>query len=116
MFSLVILALLVALVIGYGYAANLVTPRGRKFLYAGTILLLFSAMLFHREEVEAAADEHSLRETNIGKVDLGGSTARFALASFRGPLICLLWWDATDRKSTRLNSSHSRASRMPSSA
>ena len=27
------------------------------------------------------------------------------------------WWEATaDRKSTRLNSSHNRASRMPSSA
>ena len=28
----------------------------------------------------------------------------------------LALWDAVDRKSTRLNSSHSRASRMPSSA
>jgi hypothetical protein len=96
MFSIVILLLLVGLAIGQAYVAKLFSPRGRKFLYGGTILLLFFAMLFHRGEVEDAADYHSLRETNIGKVDLGGSTARFVLASFRGPLICLLWWDATE--------------------
>ena len=35
------------------------------------------------------------------------------------PFLCKVHWgpeDCTDRKSTRLNSSHSRASRMPSSA
>ena len=31
-------------------------------------------------------------------------------------LVYLLIWHVVDRKSTRLNSSHSRASRMPSSA
>ena len=32
------------------------------------------------------------------------------------PLTLVSWTDTQDRKSTRLNSSHSRASRMPSSA
>jgi hypothetical protein len=96
MFTVAVLVLLLGLVIGHTLGAKHVTPRGRKLLYGGSILLLFFAMVFHRDEVEAAAEEHSLRETNIGKVDLGGSTARFVLASFRGPLICLLWWDATE--------------------
>jgi len=73
--------------------------RRRKFTYAGVIVLLFTVMLVHRQAfVEAAAEKHSLRETNIGKVDLGGSAARFALASFRGPLVCAMWWESLDLK------------------
>ena len=41
---------------------------------------------------------------------------RYALALFSISLVAGLFKFAIDRKSTRLNSSHSRASRMPSSA
>jgi hypothetical protein len=73
--------------------------RRRKFIYAGVIVLLFTGMLFHRKQVvEVSAKENSLSETNIGSVDLGGSAARFALASFRGPLVCVLWWESLELK------------------
>jgi hypothetical protein len=73
--------------------------RRRKLIYAGIIVLLFSGMLVQRRQwVEPAARTHDLRETDIGEVDLGGSFARFALTSFRGPLICGLWWEAIERQ------------------
>ncbi len=71
--------------------------RRRKLIYFGLIALLLTLQMFHRKTVEKTAEENDLRETNIGQVDLGGSAARFALTSFRGPLICALWWDATER-------------------
>src|SRR4051812_36611975 len=69
--------------------------RQRKFLYLGAILLLLGISFIHRTKViEPAAIQHDLTETNLGKVELGGSISRFVLSSFRGPLVCGLWWDA----------------------
>lgn len=69
--------------------------RLRKLIYTALILVLFVAMLIHRREVvEKKAEQHSLTETNLAQVDLGGSAARFILTSFRGPLVCLLWWES----------------------
>ena len=45
-------------------------------------------------------------------VDIGGTSVKIGLFEVTGELLDK--WE--DRKSTRLNSSHSRASRMPSSA
>ncbi|MCS7168882.1 MAG: hypothetical protein RMI91_15085 [Gemmatales bacterium] len=71
--------------------------RLRKLIYTGLILVLFVAMLVHRREVvEKKAEEHSLTETNLAQVDLGGSAARFVLTSFRGPLVCVLWWESRE--------------------
>jgi len=72
--------------------------RRRKYIYFGLIVLLLSLQMYHRPTIETKAEENDLRETNIGQVDLGGSAARFALASFRGPLICALWWEATQQQ------------------
>jgi hypothetical protein len=73
--------------------------RRRKLAYAGVIVLLFTAMLIHRREMlHAAAEKHNLQETDLGQVDLGGSAARFTLASFRGPLICILWREAIEHQ------------------
>jgi hypothetical protein len=98
LFSVAIVVLLLVLWLGVAFSSGMLASRSRKFAYAGGILILFFAMLFHRrDEVEEAAKRHDLRETDLGQVDLGGSTARFVLTSFRGPLICLLWWDSTER-------------------
>jgi hypothetical protein len=72
--------------------------RYRKLLYGGAVILLFSALVVYRQVgvVEQAAERYGISETNIGKTDLGGSVARFLLASFRGPLICSLWWEAIE--------------------
>jgi hypothetical protein len=72
--------------------------RYRKLIYAGLIILLFTLLVIYRQlgVVERAADRYGIAETNLGKTDLGGSAARFLLASFRGPLICSLWWEAID--------------------
>lgn len=71
--------------------------RLRKLIYTGLILVCFVAMLIHRREVvEKKAEQHSLSETNLAQVDLGGSAARFVLTSFRGPLVCVLWWESRE--------------------
>lgn len=71
----------------------------RKFIYTGIIVVLFFLMIFHRRLVlEDRAEKHDLKEIHLGEVDMGGSAARFALVSFRGPLICGLWWEAQERK------------------
>jgi hypothetical protein len=99
LFSVVIALLLAGLWIGVAFYSGMTASRARKFVYASAILVLFFAMLFHRRsEVEKSAVRHDLRETNLGEVDLGGSTAKFLLTSFRGPLICGLWWDSTERQ------------------
>lgn len=79
-------------------ATPLEQARTRKLIYGGAIILLFTALVIYRqmEVVEQAAERHGISETNIGKTDLGGSVARFLLASFRGPLICSLWWEAIE--------------------
>src|SRR4051812_14415751 len=75
------------------------SARQRKFVYAGVIVLLFFVMLAHRRGVLwPAAVENSMTETNLGEVELGGSVARFALASLGGPLTCGMWWDAIEKQ------------------
>jgi hypothetical protein len=79
-------------------ATPLEQARYRKLIYGGAIILLFTGLVVYRQMgvVEQAAERHGISETNIGKTDLGGSVARFLLASFRGPLICSLWWEAIE--------------------
>ncbi|GBD35250.1 hypothetical protein HRbin36_00358 [bacterium HR36] len=78
-------------------AEVLTANRLRKLIYTGLIIVLFVAMLVHRREVvEKKAAQHSLTETNLAQVDLGGSAARFVLTSFRGPLVCVLWWESRE--------------------
>jgi hypothetical protein len=73
--------------------------RQRKIIYLAAIVVLLGASWVHRTMViEAAATRYDLTETNLGKVDLGGSLSRFVLSSFRGPLVCGLWWDAIDQQ------------------
>jgi len=73
--------------------------RQRKIIYLGLILVLLAGSWLHRTTViEAAATKYDLNETNLGKVELGGSISRFVLSSFRGPLVCGLWWDAIDQQ------------------
>jgi hypothetical protein len=68
--------------------------RQRKLYWAGAIVILFFLMLLHRPAVAEAGKEASIVTTNVGAIDLGGSITRFMLTSFRGPLICGLWWEA----------------------
>jgi hypothetical protein len=73
--------------------------RQRKLIYLGLIVVLFLAAYLHRTQViERAAKDYSLSESNLGKVDLGGSVSRFVLSSFRGPLVCGLWWEALEQQ------------------
>lgn len=73
--------------------------RQRKFLYAGVIVLLFILGLAHRINIlEASAKENSLEVSNLGQVNMGGELSRYLLASFRGPLICGLWWEAREKQ------------------
>lgn len=73
--------------------------RQRKLIYLGLIIVLFFAAYVHRSRViEVAAKECDLSETNLGKIDLGGSVSRFVLSSFRGPLVCGLWWEAIEQQ------------------
>ncbi len=73
--------------------------RWRKLIYAGIIVALFSLMFFHRRTIlETAASTNDLRVHDLGDVDLGGSAVQYALVSFRGPLVCGLWWEASERQ------------------
>lgn len=73
--------------------------RQRKLIYVGFIVVLLFAAYLHRTKViEPAAHDNDLSEANLGQVDLGGSVSRFVLSSFRGPLVCGLWWEAIDQQ------------------
>jgi hypothetical protein len=73
--------------------------RQRKLIYLALIIGLLIAAYFHRTLViEPAAQKNELSEANLGKIDLGGSISRFVLSSFRGPLVCGLWWDALEQQ------------------
>ena len=68
--------------------------------------------IFVRSKMTIMAElEKRAREKGIYKVTLWGSFANFLLVIFK-----FLAGIAGDRKSTRLNSSHTTVSRMPSSA
>jgi hypothetical protein len=70
--------------------------RQRKLIFIGAILLLFFGLMVHRRVLKSSAEANSLQANNLGEVDLGGSISRFVLASFRGPLVCGLWWEARE--------------------
>jgi hypothetical protein len=73
--------------------------RSRKLLYAFCIVVLLGIMLIHKQQVLAEqARVNDLTAVNLGEVDLGSSVTRFVLASFRGPLICGMWWDAIEKQ------------------
>lgn len=68
--------------------------RQRKLYYLIAIVLLLGAAYAHKLLViDHAVKQYDISETNLGKVDLGGSISRFVLSSFRGPLVCGLWWE-----------------------
>lgn len=68
--------------------------KQRKIFYLIGIILLLGVAYVHKSMViDESAKTHDISETNLGKVDLGGSISRFALSSFRGPLVCGLWWE-----------------------
>lgn len=77
-------------------AAPYSVTRQRKLIFIGLILLLFFGLMVHRRALQASAVANSLQANNLGEVDLGGSITRFVLASFRGPLVCGLWWEARE--------------------
>lgn len=71
--------------------------RQRKIVYVLVILGLLGAAYAHKiNVVDTAAKRYDISETNLGKVDLGGSISRFVLSSFRGPLVCGLWWEVDE--------------------
>lgn len=70
----------------------------RKFIYFGIVVLLLFALISNRNLLDRQAHTHDLKEIDLGEVDLQGSAARFMLVSFRGPLICGLWWEAIERQ------------------
>ncbi|MFT3882031.1 MAG: hypothetical protein QM703_20545 [Gemmatales bacterium] len=68
--------------------------RQRKIYYVLAIVLLLGTAYAHKLLViDSAATRYDISETNLGKVDMGGSISRFVLSSFRGPLVCGLWWE-----------------------
>lgn len=75
-------------------AASYQRIRQRKIYYLLAIVLLLGVAYTHKLLViDKAVKEYDISETNLGKVDLGGSISRFVLSSFRGPLVCGLWWE-----------------------
>lgn len=71
--------------------------RQRKLIYLFAIVLLLGGAYAHKFLViDEQAKKYDISETNLGKVDLGGSISRFVLSSFRGPLVCGLWWEVEE--------------------
>jgi hypothetical protein len=71
----------------------------RKLIYLGAILVLFTAAYaFRRYAVVAQAEELSLREQNIGEVELSGAAVRLNLTGLRGLAICALWSTAIEKQ------------------
>lgn len=71
--------------------------RQRKIIYLVAIVVLLGLAYAHKSQIiDTAAKQYDISETNLGKVDLGGSISRFVLSSFRGPLVCGLWWEVTE--------------------
>jgi hypothetical protein len=77
----------------------------RKLIYIGLIVLLFTvAGIFRITVVEAKAGALSLREQNVGEVELGGSALQLSLTGSRGFVVCALWsWAIDAQKKNRWN-------------
>jgi hypothetical protein len=70
----------------------------RKLIYFGLIVVLFTAALFVRRDMEARATSLEIREENLGDVELTSSSLRLILSGSRGFVICGLWWDANEKQ------------------
>jgi hypothetical protein len=71
----------------------------RKLIYLGAILVLFTAAYaFRRYSVVAQAEQLSLREQNIGEVELSGAAVRLNLTGLRGLAVCALWSTAIEKQ------------------
>ena len=86
------------------------TPRAQLFLRFQSVLLLVFAL--SAAQLLPFLDLVAHAQRAIGYTDLRWSMPGFGLANFLVPMA----FGSTDRKSTRLNSSHLGISRMPSSA
>jgi hypothetical protein len=77
----------------------------RRLIYIGLIVVLFTlAGVFRIAIVEEKAAALSLREQNIGEVEVGGSALQLSLTGSRGFVICALWYWAQDaQKKNRWN-------------
>jgi len=77
----------------------------RKLIYLGLIVALFTiAGTFRAYVVEARADELSIREQNLGEVEVGSSALQLSLTGSRGFVVCGLWYWAMDaQKKNRWN-------------
>jgi hypothetical protein len=77
----------------------------RKLIYIGLIVLLFTvAGVFRITVVEAKAEALSLREQNVGEVEVGGSALQLSLTGSRGFVVCVLWnWAIEAQKKNRWN-------------
>src|SRR5690348_12431452 len=69
----------------------------RKLIYIGLIVGLFTvAGAFRLGVVERKAEALSLREQNLGEVEVGGAALQLSLTGSRGFVVCALWKWATD--------------------
>src|SRR5579884_514751 len=77
----------------------------RKVIYIGLIVALFTLSgIFRAYVVEARAEELSLREQNLGEVEVGGSALQLSLTGSRGFVVSALWYWAMDaQKKNRWN-------------
>jgi hypothetical protein len=77
----------------------------RKLIYIGLIVGLFTvAGVFRLTVVEAKAEALSLREQNLGEVEVGGSALQLSLTGLRGFVVCGLWnWAIDAQKKNRWN-------------
>jgi hypothetical protein len=71
----------------------------RKLIYIGLIVVLFTgSWLFRTQVVEAQAEALSLREENLGAVELTGSAIRLSLTGSRGLAVAILWMNAMEKQ------------------
>jgi hypothetical protein len=71
----------------------------RKLIYIGLIFVLFTgSWVLRKGVVEAQANELSLREENLGAVELTGSAIRLSLTGSRGLAVAILWMNAMEKQ------------------
>jgi len=76
-----------------------VQSRRRKVAYIGLILALFTVSYFWRTVfIRAKAEELTLREQDMGEMDLSGSAIRLSLSGLRGFVTSYFWFQATDKQ------------------
>jgi hypothetical protein len=77
----------------------------RKLIYLGIFIFLISLTLILRKpgllgnySLEGQAEALSMREQNLGEVDLTGSALRLTLTGSRGLTVCGLWMTAMEKQ------------------